>query len=101
MNDTIPQPPAAVSADVSAAGLRDALAAVAEALDVPRPDGMTAEQQLAWLEERSLRATLAAVTIEWILKPEAERAGVTHHVRHLREQVAARPHLDNCTEVTR
>ena len=78
--------PAAASADE----LRDALAVVAEALDVPRPDGMTAEQRLEWLEERSDRANIAAITIEWILKPEAERAGVAHHVRYLRENIAAR-----------
>jgi hypothetical protein len=77
----------------TAAALRDALAAVAEALDVPRGDVPGMEARNAWLEERSDRATIAAITIEWILKPEAERAGVAHHVRYLREQIAARSGL--------
>jgi hypothetical protein len=74
----------------SAGELRDALAAVAEAIDVPRPDGMTPEQELAWLQERSLRAAIAAVTIEWILMPGAH---VADHVRCLRDQIAARGEL--------
>jgi hypothetical protein len=74
-------------AAVSAAALRDALAAVAGAIDVPRPDGMTPERELAWLRERSLRAAIAAVTIEWVLKPGAD---VALHVRHLREEITAR-----------
>jgi hypothetical protein len=78
-----PTDPAAGSTDE----LRDALAAVAEALDVPRPDGMAVEQRLEWLEACHDRATAAAITIEWMLKPGAP---IADHVRYLRGQVAAR-----------
>lgn len=78
--------PAAVSADE----LRDALAAIAEALDVPRGDVRGTEAQLDWLVKRSVRAAIAAVMIEWILKPGAP---VADHVRNFREQIAARSGL--------
>jgi hypothetical protein len=57
--------------------LRDALAAVAEALTMPAG---------AW-QERSDRAIIAAAVIGWILTPGAD---IPAQVRHLRETIAAR-----------
>jgi hypothetical protein len=73
-----------------AAGLREALAAVADALGIPWLDGMTAQQRQAWLEVRLGRAAIAAMTTEWTLDPGARFAD---HVRYTREQIAARGQL--------
>jgi hypothetical protein len=73
-------------AGTDTAELRDALAAVAEAIDVPRPARMTAEQELAWYQECRDRAIIAAGSIGWMLKPGAH---VADHVRCMQDQIAA------------
>jgi hypothetical protein len=67
--------------------LRDKLAAVAEVLDSPRPDGMP---RMEWPQERSDRAIRVSTTIEWILKPGAL---IATRVQYLRELTAARDTL--------
>jgi hypothetical protein len=71
-------------ADTEAAALRDALAAIAEALTPPGSDAPGADRQ-AWRERVPVRAILVTGVAEAIL---AGNAPIADHVRYLRDQIS-------------